>query len=485
MSKPDFLAMSDGSGRALRQEQVEYLQHLANSWGKYRVFGLLAPPGIGKSFIARTVQRAVSNTEIVTINNALVDQYTTSYPELNGVKGRDYYPSMEHYSQSRKDAAIMPNVFNPLSFYYYYLRRPSIEKPTTVVIDEAHKIDEMLLLTVSQSLACEKYSIPPGLTDEGFLAWAQGICLKLSNVHEVPDSTPARRRLIQVYETLKILADYLTGRLHTVKIFYEMKEEPSFNPKKRKPKPQLYLTIQPLVPPVGLLDTIFGPTTRLILMSGTLTKHHLERFFPNENSIDLVQFDPVAPRENRLIYFRPVQGDSRWDAGPIADAIRKSYLDAGRPNTLVHVSYGFSKILAPLLADLKPLFNVKEDKAEVLERFKARGGILLGAGMAEGIDLPGDLCRLVIVPRLLYANRGDQAVQKQLAFPDGQFWYGLSTLLMTVQQIGRGVRGAEDACNTIIMDPTWPGMINEHGKALTKGFTDSIVWNQNSSLKPI
>jgi Rad3-related DNA helicase len=122
------------------------------------------------------------------------------------------------------------------------------------------------------------------------------------------------------------------------------------------------------------------------------------------------------------------------------------------------------------------LVTSKDDKASKLEQFKKNGGLLIGCGMAEGIDLPGDLCRLLIIPRLLYPNRGDQAVKKELMMPDGELFYGLDTFLTTVQQLGRGVRGKDDWCESLIMDPTWPRLAKQHGIHVHKEFMAGLIF---------
>ncbi len=467
---PNFLAVGDGVNTP-RKEQVEYLTHLAEVWDTKRIFGAELPPGIGKSMIARTIQRTIPNTAILTINNALVDQYTASYPTLNGLKGRDYYDSDTDFKIARQRATIEDTVFNPLSFYYFYLRQPQLTKPTTVVIDEAHKLGQMLLLTVGQSFECDRYQIPPNLTDQEFYIWISQLCERLGKVYDLPE-TARRKNLMSIYETFHLIQKYLSEHLEHVKVFYEMRAD-------YKGKEKLHLTIQPLRMPIGLMKTIFGEKTRVIMLSGTLTELHLRRLYPNEiDLIDMVQLPPVAPRESRIVHSVSVQGASRQDLRPLADAIRTTYNNRGRPNTLVHVSYTASKGLVPLLKDLKPIVvTSKDDKAAKLAEFKAKGGILIGSGMAEGVDLPGDLCRLIIIPRLLYPNRGEQAVKKDLALPDGELFYGLDTLLTTVQMLGRGVRGKDDWCESYILDPTWYRLVHLHKRWLTQGFLDALKFN--------
>jgi Rad3-related DNA helicase len=53
-------------------------------------------------------------------------------------------------------------------------------------------------------------------------------------------------------------------------------------------------------------------------------------------------------------------------------------------------------------------------------------------------------------------------VQKRLGRPDGRKWYALKTLETTIQQLGRGHRGAEDHCVSYVLDPYFPALWEEY-----------------------
>lgn len=462
-----FLETLDGTGKAPREIQIDYLKHLESKLSHYDVHVLEAPPGVGKSFLARTIQRVFSpNCAILTNNNLLVDQYTESYPELNGVKGKDHYPTMGEYFKARELADSHDNVFNPLSFYYYYLmkRRKEgiVNKPNVIIIDEAHRLADMLLLTIDQSLNCRYYGIPNNLDDKGFLNWLKTRVEKLEVFHG------RQSKLSSQFEKLKIMYDYLKANLHTVKTFYEMKEN-------YKGIKQLHMCIRPIELPIGLLDTIFEDA-RLILFSGSFTKMHCDELFP-KRKVDYKQYEPLAKIENMPIIYEPIPKENRNNIKVIAENVRRIYRRHDKPNTLVHVTYSLSTQLAPLLKDLNVMTHTKETKLEAVEEFKQKGGILLACGMAEGVDLPDDFCRLIIIPKLIYPNRGDQAVAKRLALSNGQEWYSVETAMTTVQQLGRGVRGPTDACTSYILDYTFPRLIGSVEQFLTNGLKAAIQWS--------
>lgn len=464
----DFIKTKDGSGYDPRDIQVNYFEHLDSKMSTHRIHGLSGPPGIGKSYIARTIQRTLPGTSIITTNNLLVDQYCDTYKELNAVKGKDYFYTEGDYRAAQDKAVYTPSVFNPLSFYYFHLRNPSVAKPRTVIIDEAHNLGQMLLLTINKSLQCEYYGIPKDLDDIGLLKWLD---TQVGRLHGVYTKKPTGNKRITTlnsqYEQLRILRDYLKDNLKTVKTFYEKKED-------KRGRVKEYLTVQPLVMPANLLTTIFGKNTRMILMSGSLTPFHLNELYPYESKIDYINYEPLAPKENAPVHHVPMSFADRRDPKAVADKIRRIYEAEGKPNTLVHVSYAFAKELKPYLKSA--IYHDADTKLKQLQKFKDQGGMLIASGMAEGVDLPGDLCRLIIIPLLLFPNKGDQAVYKRLALPGGQEWYNLTTIMTTLQQCGRGVRGATDACNTFVFDPYFPNLIGSTRKYLTKGFLASMDW---------
>ncbi len=465
LKRRKFAEVLDGSNTAPRQCQLDYFDHLESVWETVDVQAACASPGFGKSYIARTIQRTIPNTAILTVNNVLVDQYCSTYSELIAVKGKDYYEDPKEYRQARIHAVSQPAVFNPLSFYYFHLRNKKVAPfPTTIVIDEAHGLGELLLLTISKALPCKFYGIPDGLSDREFYNWLTVLIQKLDALADT--SLESNPKLSQVYETLKILHVYLADNLNKVKISYEMRE--NFHGKLVK-----HLVVQPLVIPTDLIRTIFRGA-KLVLLSGTLTTFHLNELFPGK-VVDFVNYEPLAPKENRPIYVKPLPLEHRRNPEAIAKTILALYEASGRPNTLVHMSYSMSEQLKPYLPK-SVLLHTAQDKSSALALFKKKGGILIACGMAEGVDLPGDLCRLIIIPLILFPNKGDQAVIKRLALANGNEWYGITAMMTTVQQIGRGVRSATDSCQTVILDHYFQSLVTQTAKHLTVGLKESISY---------
>ncbi len=105
-------------------------------------------------------------------------------------------------------------------------------------------------------------------------------------------------------------------------------------------------------------------------------------------------------------------------------------------------------------ADIKSrlrLYNTSKEKDWAIEEHKNNNDdVLIGPTLIEGIDLPGDLCRFIIIGKVPYPNLSDKLVKtKMRLFPK---WYNSETANHIIQGIGRGNRFPDDWCVTYILD---------------------------------
>lgn len=97
------------------------------------------------------------------------------------------------------------------------------------------------------------------------------------------------------------------------------------------------------------------------------------------------------------------------------------------------------------------LYRGSRDKNDKIELHKILDNtILMGPTLNQGIDLPGDLCRFIIICKVPYPSLGSQLVRSKCElFPS---WYNSTTSTEIIQGIGRGVRYNGDYCQTYILD---------------------------------
>jgi Rad3-related DNA helicase len=111
-------------------------------------------------------------------------------------------------------------------------------------------------------------------------------------------------------------------------------------------------------------------------------------------------------------------------------------------------------------------YHSAQERAAAIEQFKLRGGVMLAPSMDRGVDLPDDLCGVVVIAKMPYMSLGDRQVAARLHMDGGQTWYSVNTARSIVQMTGRGVRHREDRCTTYILDRQFSRWWRQGGKSL-------------------
>lgn len=104
--------------------------------------------------------------------------------------------------------------------------------------------------------------------------------------------------------------------------------------------------------------------------------------------------------------------------------------------------------------DLKDRFLYYNGSREKIDNITihnmSQNTILIGPTLNEGIDLPGDKCRFIIILKVPYPQIKDRLVEAKMhLFP---LWYNYTTSNQIIQGIGRGNRFKDDWCITYILD---------------------------------
>lgn len=479
---PNF-DLFDMSDRPPRPIQIEALKAINDNWSN-DVIALTAPCGVGKSALARAIQVA-TNADVITPSNILVSQYQSDYPHVNFLKGKAHYPCVQAPSQLScrdwqevtdpcpnckynecKEKAIdgYSTFFNPLSYYYHLLTTRN-KGNKVLVIDEAHMLPNMVLLLTSKRFRQSDYRFDDRCVNEIYLSkWLQDQIGRLSRLsdlyfkhHEYEKLAKAKSEL----ETLTLTKQGLDEDPQNYVIWVSQESRDT------------YLNIRPLFPPRFLMERLIGGK-KLILMSGTLFPHDITAIIGNRPYKSIELNSPI-PKSARQVYYKPAGFSLNYQTDP-KQLVRyvESLLKPG-VNTIVHTTYTRSKAMAPLFR-CPIIFNSDDDKDLKIAEFKQNGGVFLASGCAEGLDLKGDLCRLNISAGMLWPNLSDPAVVKRKSLPDGDRWYGLTTLANEIQRAGRSTRSVDDYSDTIVIDPNFSRLFSRYKHDLPKYFVESVVF---------
>ena len=470
----------DGTGRLPFPIQVQFLEWLQQQTS--RVVAAQLPPGTGKSFIVRTIQRA-TGAAVVTPSNILVNQYAGTYPAVNVLKGQAHYecpargiscaevkalkakPCADCVYRGCRRAALAGEAtfFNPMSLYHL-AQDPEFDRPTVTVVDEAHQLLSMLLLVAGRTFPADRYRLPTSAHVVDVLAWLREQRAKTARLAEhLSEQQELKRaaRAVTDSEGIARVIDYLESEPENYVVTFG-------SDRRRDGSVVDALIVTPLLPPKALVEKVVG-TGRIVLLSGTLSRLDASLLAPGE-SIAYMDAPSPIPAVQRQVLYRPWNFESPQGLCAIVRGMHKEF---GGP-TIVHVTYAMSEKLAPHLDG--ELRNTAEDKERVVARFKAEGGVFYAAGCAEGLDLPDGLCRLNIIPVLPRPNVGDAAVKKWLAQPGGSRRYDLETLRTLQQQVGRSTRHVNDWSVSVVCDPRFPQLISKNRGDVSDSFYDSINW---------
>ena len=178
-------------------------------------------------------------------------------------------------------------------------------------------------------------------------------------------------------------------------------------------------------------------------------------------------------KRNRPIYVRPVADmthrnkDAAWPrlASELNDLLART---SGK--VLVHtVSYDLTAYLSSALE--RPVFSYCDSRGRsraINDYMASDGGVLLAPSLDRGIDLPGDLCRCVVVCKVPYPSLGDKQVAARLygTGASGRLWYQVETIRSLVQMTGRGMRSEDDYCESYILDSQFVTNVYRRNRAL-------------------
>jgi Rad3-related DNA helicase len=475
-----YLKTLDGTGRKPFPIQIEFLEWLQKQTS--RVVAAQLPPGTGKSLIVRSIQRA-TGAAVITPSNILVNQYAGTYPDVNVLKGQAHYECPERgvscaevkalkmkpckdcvYRGCRRAALEAEATFyNPMSLYYL-TQDESFERPAVTVVDEAHKLFDMLLLVAGKTFTEDKYRLPTSDHLIDVITWLKEQKAKtgrLSEHHATKEQHAKAARLVTEQASIERVMTFLEREPENYSIAFG-------TDKRRNGTTVAALIITPLLPPRELVERVLG-TGRVILLSGTLSRMDAAFLSLGDEAAYIDMASPI-PAVQRQVLYRPKTYERTEELYQHMLALHEEF---GGP-TLVHVTYGLAaKILA---LHPKAMTCTKETKEKVVASFKEHGGLFFASGCAEGLDLPDGQCRLNIIPILPRPNVGDSAVKKWLAQPGGSQRYDLETLRTFQQQVGRSTRHVKDWSVTVCCDPRLPRLTDKNRADISKSFMDSINW---------
>lgn len=478
----------DGSGRPLRPAQRQALTWIEANITKYKVLAIDAPTGTGKSLLVETLRRAFG-ARCVVVTNALLDQYLKDYTSAPYLKGQDHYTCKDSqagrscgemkelgekpcpgcpYKTARRQALENTNVyFNPMSLHYLQRDRDYAGPAQVMVIDEAHKFIKMITNLADCSFKATKYGTwPKDLDDLHVENWLQSVVGRWQR--KLTSMSPKDKEFMTVTRELdKVL---LLQKLY-------LADPANYVVYESTVKTEKVLVFASVTPPPDLIKQIVDGA-RIVLLSATLSDHVLDTYACLGSTLKLTLPSPI-PAKQRPLYYSPLAAQVNRFTTPleVATWIKAKVSKHPGLNTIVHLTYSMAEKVAPLLKGLPLVTHTPETRTSQIQVFKEQGGVFLASACEEGIDLPGDECRLNLIPIMQKPYLGDPAVKKRQALSDGKDWYEQECLQTLIQQLGRSTRNEVDHSIAYVGDSSFPRYFMNQKQRLPASFKDAVKWS--------
>jgi hypothetical protein len=445
------------------------------------------PCGSGKTLLARSILNEDPGAIYITSENTLVRQLSDFYPELNTLIGKRNYtcsvdPHMTcedkwkikshkpcgncaYYTARNRALTDRESTgYNAIS-YWYSMMDARWQRPTTIVVDEADKLLDLLML-ISGNRFDKKFNPPKGLSFLGATTWLKDM---ESFLYRFIDKSNDSNKVTKALHDLDKVQNTLMG----------IKESPaSFVHEYDKETGDLI--VFPISPPAELVNRLLQ-CDRLVLMSATLYERDVKRLTPLPYVFKEFE-SPIDASRRRIVVNEGFAPNMNAETPPelVAHWIKGRVKEHPNVNTIVHVTYAMSKKLKPFIPGC--MTNTPEDKREILDKFKATGGLWLASGCAEGLDLPGKLCELTLIPILPSPNIEDPIYKRRLALPLGQEEYDIRVLKTVQQQSGRATRNPNDYSLTVVGCRRFLALANKYKDQLPEAYQQQI-WGAYGSRR--
>lgn len=208
-------------------------------------------------------------------------------------------------------------------------------------------------------------------------------------------------------------------------------------------------------------------------------------------SVDFIRTPSYFDVARRPLYYYPVGPIKSADEVALGRLTRRidDLLDnyPGK-NGLIHTSsykvaqfiMGNSRHAARLLT------HTTNSRASVIQEFKeTRGAVLVSPSVTTGVDLPYDECSFQVIAKIAFPDLGDPQVKRRMKLgPDGlptkrgRQWYAWQTACNIIQAYGRGMRAADDQCDTYILDGNFGWFMQRSRELLPAWFKQAIRYEQ-------
>lgn len=426
--------------------------------GTQKFLAISMGTGGGKSLIPMLMSKMTPLTmSILTATRALQDQYSAQFKgHMEDIRGMNNYvcridPPVRtsegtcledipcilyengcyYYDQVRKAKAQQVVISN----YAYYMSSMWMHQRALLICDEAHHIESAI--EAHLTAWCPYYETDLYKLKELIAEWVDNLKeAAKTRASKKPELRIAREALQAVGLAISAPDDWVVQ--------------------------QDYRRGGCVIAPIHAGKHLAKFPGRIILMSATLTKHHLKRLGLNsndQNSLRFVEYGSAFKAEHTpirhvwtsTINHRSTSEDMSLLAAGLDRVINKY---PGKRGLVFTASYRRGNWLMSnsKWADTRLIGHTAGNVREKVEEWRtSKDGVLLSPTVTDGWDLPE--ADFIVVCKVPYPDTtGTLSIAKKKHDPQ---WPAFTAMQTMVQQCGRGTRSDSDRCDVWVLDDSW------------------------------
>jgi len=220
-----------------------------------------------------------------------------------------------------------------------------------------------------------------------------------------------------------------------------------------------------------------------VLMSATFADPKEYMRAVNIKGAKYIKMDNTFPFEKSPIYYYPkrrmtykeIDKNKQWLYDKINEIISNHKGESG----IIHsASYDLTMKIRDNLTheNLSRVYVYQgtEEKRAMLDMMKAaKGKIIMGPSILEGLDLKDEFSRFQIFAKVPYLSLSDKFVKTKMTINPG--WYRWKAIINILQGTGRSVRNEDDWAITYILDGSLGDLIHNNRRSFPAEFLRRIV----------
>jgi ATP-dependent DNA helicase DinG len=418
--------------------------------------------------------------------------------------------------------ARMAYLTSPLSitsFAYFLNARKMNPKKQVLVIDEAHNIEQQLMMFVETRIdksfcenflnlqwACDDDAIheetpKAAASRDTFMQWVKDIYVPL--VKEKAKEANAKKKKLEemdlnnLAEAKEIIAacnKIIDASLQIASFYEEYEKNPDnwiaqielkFVEKNGKQmlanKYLVYKTVDISGYANGLL---YSNADIVVAMSATILNGHAFAAsvgIPMSETVYISKTSPFPP-ENRMVYMMGCGNmamNTKDETLPkMVKAVEGILDDHSGEKGIIHThTYGNAEYIKQNINKKylsRLLFHDSKNRDSTLEEHCERvdeDTVLISPSMAEGVDLRDDLSRFQVIMKVPYPFLGDPLIKRKMGL--NATWYPYQATKIICQMLGRSIRNESDRADTYILDSGFNDFYKRNKKLFPEWFAES------------